>query len=238
MIIATKAKTQIDKGRGHKKTKPSPLRQCALTKRTLPMEELIRFVLSPEQVVTPDLRCKLPGRGLWLCADRKTVEAGIKKKIFARGFSQKALASHDLADIIHGLARIEALHTLSLANKAGLVITGYEKIKRALVKRDMKWILHATEASHNGSDKLDRYFTPPENELTQTEEPEDQQRHSGIIAALFTGDELSLALGRSNVIHIGLKPGAITRRFTFAVQKTKAFEEHQPTGVLTDQSQT
>ena len=199
----------------------------------MPTSELIRFVLSPEQVVTPDLRCKLPGRGLWLSADRETITEAVKKKLFARGFRQKALANSDLPDIIHKLSRIEALHTLSLANKAGHVITGYEKIKRALAKGDVKWLLHAKEASHNGSDKLDRYFAPPDEEEVDAS---DQQPIGAVLAPLFTGDELSLALGRPNVIHIGLKQGVMARRFTFSLQRTVAFEAHQHEEVISDQA--
>ena len=188
-------------------------------------------MLSPDHIVTPDLRCKLPGRGLWLCADRPTIEEAVKKKLFARGFRQKALANSDLADIIHKLSRNEALHILSLANKAGLVITGYEKIKRALAKGDVKWLLHAIEASHNGSDKLDRYFAPRDDEQM---EAEDRQPIFAVLASLFTGDELSLALGRSNVIHIGLKQGAMARRLPYALQRIAAFELHEHEEIIVD----
>ncbi len=126
--------------------------------------------------------------------------------------------------MIYRLSRNEALHTLSLANKAGLVITGYEKIKRALARGDVKWLLHAAEASRNGSDKLDRYFAPPDLERDNASDPE---QIFVVLAPLFTGDELSLALGRSNVIHIGLKQGEMARRFAFALQKSKAFEAPQ-----------
>ena len=250
VIIPTKAKTRARKGG---KDKQTPVRQCAISKLKLPVDELIRFVLSPEQIVTPDLRCKLPGRGLWLRADRATVLEAIKKKSFSRGFREKALASDDLVDMIEKLTRIDALHTLSLANKAGLVITGYEKIKRALAKGDVKWLLHAMEASRNGSDKLDRYFGPSREEIDDEdddndeddlaiEEPLEPEREKGqnptlgVLSALFTGDELSLALGRSNVIHIGLKRGEMARRFTYALQKSIAFDTREQGQVENDLS--
>ena len=205
----------------------------------------MRFALSPQKTVTPDLRCKLPGRGLWLKADRATIVEAIKKNSFARGFREKALVSDDLVDMIEKLTRIDALHTLSLANKAGHVITGYEKIKRALAKGNVKWLLHAMEASRNGSDKLDRYFGPSREErededdlvskdTRETGDPIDHKNVPGILSALFTGDELSLALGRSNVIHIGLKPGAMAKRFTFALQKCGAFNTRQQDGIDKD----
>ena len=209
------------------------------------MEELLRFALSPDKTVTPDLRCKLPGRGVWLKADRSIIMEAVRKKSFARSFREKALAGDDLVDMIEKLSRIDALHTLSLANKAGLVITGYEKIKRALAKGDVKWLLHAMEASRNGSDKLDRYFAPSRQEqedeedlvdadIVEPDDPNDLKITNGILSALFTGDELSLALGRSNVIHIGLKRGEMAKRFTFALKKCVAFNTHEQTVVDRD----
>ncbi|MCF6199971.1 MAG: hypothetical protein L3J67_11375, partial [Hyphomicrobiaceae bacterium] len=122
---------------------------------------------------------------------------------------------------IYELTRNDAISCLSLANKAGLVITGYEKVKRALTKGDVKYLLHANGAALNGTQKLDRFFLQPEE---PTEQSLDHQRINPLLKDLFTGDELSLALGRSNVIHIGLKRGKLTRRFAFAVQKTAAFQ--------------
>lgn len=198
-----------------------PVRRCALSGQSLPKGDLIRFVLSPDHVVTPDLHCKLPGRGLWLRAERATIEEALKKKLFSRGFRQKALANSDLPDMIYTLSGNDALHTLSLANKAGLVITGYEKIRRALDKGEIGWLLHAREASSNGSEKLDRYFARPHDEHPDDGE---QKPVSGVLAALFTGEQLGLALGRSNVIHTGLKRGVMARRFVNALQRTLAFQ--------------
>ncbi|MCF6199646.1 MAG: DUF448 domain-containing protein, partial [Hyphomicrobiaceae bacterium] len=61
------------------------------------MDQLIRFVLSPEQIVTPDLRCKLPGRGLWLSANRESLELAVNKNLFARGFHCKIIVKDNLA---------------------------------------------------------------------------------------------------------------------------------------------
>ena len=200
---------------------PPIVRQCALTNEHLTTDELIRFVLSPDQVVTPDLRRKLPGRGLWLTADETSIAQAVKKKLFARGFRQQAVVPDNLVDMIKKLLRKDALLALSLANKAGLVISGYEKIKSALGKGDVEQLLHAAEASSGGSDKLDRLFSATHAKQAGSDDP---NLVSGVLPRLFTGAELSLALGRSNVIHIGLKQGDMARRFHFALQKAAAFE--------------
>lgn len=223
-MIGTKTRTGNKKRHSRREL---PQRQCALTKTRQPIDQLMRFVLSPDHVVTPDLRCKLPGRGLWLSADRTTIEQALKKNLFERGFRKKIVVNDDLADNICELARMDALASLSLANKAGRVITGFEKIKRALVKGEVKWLLHAMEAAQNGAGKLDRACVPApmqdKKSLVQTEKQQGTKAAPVVLESFFTSEQLSLALGRTNVIHIGLKPGELARRFAFAVRKTAAF---------------
>jgi predicted RNA-binding protein YlxR (DUF448 family) len=36
-------------------------------------QKLVRFVASPDGVVTPDIARKLPGRGIWVAADRASI---------------------------------------------------------------------------------------------------------------------------------------------------------------------
>ena len=52
---------------GPRKGGPGTERLCALTRAVKPVDELIRFVVGPDGVV-PDLKRKLPGRGLWITA--------------------------------------------------------------------------------------------------------------------------------------------------------------------------
>lgn len=197
-----------------------PERLCALTRQKRPTGELLRFVLSPEGEVVPDLRCKLPGRGMWLLASRAVIEDAQRKNVFARNFRQKTEFAGNLADAIYDLARIDALHRLSLANKAGLVITGYEKIKTALARGRVQWLLHASEAAHNGSDKLNRIIVSRGGAMEKTG---GSAKRGAVLGALFTGEELSLALGRKNVIHIGLERGEMANRFALALQRAADF---------------
>ena len=60
-----------------KTTKPmraemTPSAACALTRARRPKDELIRFVLGPDGTIVPDLKEKLPGRGVWLTAAHDT----------------------------------------------------------------------------------------------------------------------------------------------------------------------
>src|SRR6476469_2225779 len=88
---------------------------------------LIRFVAGPDGAVVPDLARKLPGRGLWVAADRASVETAAKKGLFARAAKAKLSASPDLADQVEQLLRTRLLSALGLARKAGELVNGFEK---------------------------------------------------------------------------------------------------------------
>ncbi len=111
-----------------------PERTCILTRRKGEPETLIRFALSPDGVVTPDLKRKLPGRGVWLTADRASVEAAAKRKLFARAFKAEAATPADLPELIERLMEADALSALAIANKAGVVTLGFMKVEGAITQ--------------------------------------------------------------------------------------------------------
>ena len=63
----------------------------------MPVAELIRFVVGPAGEVVPDVKRKLPGRGLWITASRAAVEEAVKRNVFARGFKRQVRVAPDLA---------------------------------------------------------------------------------------------------------------------------------------------
>ncbi len=65
-------------------------RQCILTRERLSKDEMLRFVLDPAGNVTPDIRRKLPGRGVWIKASRCFIEDAVKRKVFVKGFGQQS----------------------------------------------------------------------------------------------------------------------------------------------------
>lgn len=178
-------------------------RMCALTRQTRTPDELIRFVLAPDASVVPDLERRLPGRGLWLTADRETIERAVKTKAFSRGFKAQAHAGDDLAGRIEGLLRRRVADTLALANKAGLVSAGFQQVESALEKAVVGVLVHGADAAADGCHKLDRKFRAIQAAL---------ERQAPIVTAL-TVSEISLAMGRPSVVHAALIPGGLTERF-------------------------
>ena len=179
-----------------------PLRRCIVTRSELPPDDLIRFVADPSGLIVPDIARKLPGRGVWVTGQRSAVEAAIKAGAFAKSLKRQVKVSPDLPEVIDALFVKRLLNAVSLANKAGLVHTGAEKVEKLLDGGRAVALLHGSDGTAEGRRKLDRKFTAIQRDKGQ----------STPIVDWLTIEELSLAMGRSNVVHAGLIQGGATKR--------------------------
>lgn len=194
---------EADEGvRAVRRADGATVRMCALTRAERPTDELIRFVAGPDGTIVPDLAQRLPGRGVWITAARDQVAAAVKAKAFARGLKRPVTAPADLADQVAWLLERRVADSLSLANKAGQAIAGFAKIEAAMAAGSVVALMHASEAAEDGRDKLDRRFKGV---------AEAQGRQAMILSCL-TIEQMSLALGRSNVVHAALTEGGAARR--------------------------
>lgn len=187
-------------------------RQCAVTRRSAPPEELLRFALGPDGVVVPDLKARLPGRGAWVSCARDTVRKAVSTGVFSRAFKCATKAPDDLAEQVDHLLERAALQRLSLANKAGLVICGFDKVSQA-VRNGGVTLLHAEDAAADGCRKLDRLQLAIADEPSPAPAP----------VRLFNAEQLSLALGRPNVVHAAVKQGGPSRKFLDSVARLGKF---------------
>ena len=180
------------------------------------MEEarLIRFVAGPDGVVVPDLARKLPGRGLWVAADRASVETAARKGGFSRSAKAKLSAPADLADQVDRLLAKRVLDGLGLARRAGDLTSGFEKALAAIASGKAAWMIEASDGAEDGRRKLlqasRRVAHPPR------------------LTGLFTADELSLALGLGNVIHLVFLAGRGAGRWTTEVERLSGFRPLLP----------
>src|SRR6187402_686920 len=132
-----------------------PTRTCIVTREALPAERLIRFVAAPDGAVVADLRRRLPGRGVWVTADAEHVRAAERKRLFGRGLGEEVKVEPGLADRVAGLLREAALSALSLARKAGSLVTGFAKVESALGEGKVVALIHAAEAGADGVAKIE-----------------------------------------------------------------------------------
>jgi predicted RNA-binding protein YlxR (DUF448 family) len=169
----------------------------------------VRFVLDPEGRVTPDIKRKLPGRGVWITGTYEAVANSVRRKVFARSFRQAVAVADDLPDIVSDLLRRAALQDLAFANKASLVVAGFAKVEKALGAGKTIALLHASDASRDGCRKLDRRAQALLERATGTYGP----------IMCFTSAELSGALGKENVIHAAIADGGAGRKFLWSAAR-------------------
>lgn len=129
-------------------------RQCIVTRELLTKQQLIRFVLSPDGVVTPDLSAKLPGRGMWVKADLASVATAVARQAFARAAKQSVVMPEGLASKVEKMLERRALDALAMARKSGLVVAGFEKVKTMLLAEKAACLIHAADAGSDGSKTL------------------------------------------------------------------------------------
>lgn len=170
---------------------------------------LIRFVAGPDGMVVPDLARKLPGRGLWVAADRASVEAAAKKNLFARAAKAKVAAPGDLATQVENLLKRRLLAGLGLARKAGQTTSGFEKVSQAISAQKVAWLVEASDGAQDGRRKLWALARK-------------QPSVPGLIGA-FTAAELGLALGLENVIHTAFLAGRAADRWAQDVHRLSGF---------------
>lgn len=191
-----------------KADKDGPERKCVLTGAKSDRADLIRVVVSPDGEVLPDVRAKAPGRGAWLGVNRddiqRAIDSGKLKSALFRGFRRRDLTvPSDLAEQIERQLERVALDRLGLEARAGTVLTGSERIENAARSGKLVTLLHAADASEDGNRKLDQAWRVGQG-------AEGSELRGLVIAATRT--ILSAALGRQNVVHIGVtEPGAAKR---------------------------
>lgn len=190
----------MGRGRSRDDEESGPLRTCAATREKRPVEELIRFVLSPEGVVTPDLRARLPGRGVWVTGARAAVDQAVRKKAFARSLKRPAEAPATLAADVEALLARDALQALSLAVKAGLLTTGFAKVEAALAGGQAAALIEASDGAADGRRKLEAALRRAGRAGTP-------------IVDLFDSGALAMASGRPHVIHAALAAGGAAENF-------------------------
>ncbi len=179
------------------------LRLCAATRAVRSPDDLIRFVAGPDGSVVPDVARKLPGRGVWVTADRNSVAEAVRLKSFARSLKKAVTAAPDLPDIVERLLARRTLDALSLANKAGLVTAGFAQVEALLEAGQAVALLQGSDGAEGGRDKLDRKYRAISA----------AHGSPATIVDAFTIAEISLAMGRTNVVHAGLIQGGATKRF-------------------------
>jgi predicted RNA-binding protein YlxR (DUF448 family) len=181
------------------------MRMCAVSREVRGIDELIRFVVTPQGEVIPDLKRKLPGRGLWISASRRTVAEAVRRHQFSKGFKRDVRVAASLPADTEALLVRSATEALAMAAKARQVVSGFSKVEGLLELGKAEALIHASDGAADGIRKLDAIAGQRSRNIGES-------RDFPIVTVL-TSAELDLALGRSNVIHAALLAGPASKTF-------------------------
>ena len=177
-------------------------RKCIATGQVLSKSKLIRFVLGPDSVIYPDPENKLPGRGIWVKADRSAILQAEKGQLFSRAAKQSAECLENLAELVEDLIANRIIQLIALSRKSGQCISGYEKVKDWLKKDIVKVLIQSSDGSTREKSRL---RAPDEGKFIDC----------------LSSKELGKAFGRENITHCALASGGLTQRIVEDAQRLK-----------------
>ena len=184
-------------------------RTCIVLRQEMDEAALLRFVCSPDNRVVPDLRRKLPGRGVWVSLSREAVAEACRRKLFARALRTSCAADESLPDQVEELLERDAISLLALANKAGLVTQGFGKVEDAIGRGGVHLLMAASDGARDGRQKLSGRLR--------------SACTGGEVVECFNSEQLGLALGRVNVIHAAVAAGPLAEKLAAAVRRLESY---------------
>ncbi len=188
-----------------------PRRRCLARRSSEPKEKLIRFVIGPDGRLVPDLYGRLPGRGLWLSADRRLLLAPRTRKSLARA-GVREIDLPALRDELERLVEKRCLELLGLARRAGQAVAGYEKVRERLARGEVAVLLVARDASANARRRF-RQLPPG---VTRIE--------------AFDRAALGAAVGRAETVYLALAPGRLARKLVAEAGRLEGLRGGVPAG--------
>jgi predicted RNA-binding protein YlxR (DUF448 family) len=131
------------------------MRRCIVSGEILDKDKLVRFAISPDGLVVPDLAGKLPGRGLWVRADRAALNEAIQKKAFARAARRQVTVPDNLADNVAAQTRQRLIDSIGFARRSGFAVCGFEKVETLARRGSLAAVMIASDSGKDGRKKLE-----------------------------------------------------------------------------------
>lgn len=182
-----------------------PQRRCIASGKVLPRGELVRFVRDPDGGLAPDVAGRLPGRGVWVAAERALIERAAAKGLFARSLGEPVQPRADLADQVGELLVRHWLGLLGLARRAGELAIGFEQVRELAAKGSIGVLISAADGSPATRNRL-RALAP-----------------QAPCVGLFPSARLSEALGRGNVVQAAVRRGRLATRLAAESHRLAGF---------------
>ena len=188
-------------------------RKCIQTGEVLPESKLVRYAISPDLVIVPDIRARAPGRGLWVRADRSVLEAAMKKRSFARAAKAKVQVGDDLPEQTDAALVRAALDLLGLAKRSGELLCGFDQVRGVLQNRRPAVLIEASDGAADGRNKV----------LALAKAKWGSADEGIPLVNCFTQDQMGAPIGRAHSTHMTLLPGGLAEQFMFHAERLSAF---------------
>lgn len=183
----------------------APQRRCIATGTTGDRSRLLRFVVSPDGELIPDVASDLPGRGLWLTPRRDIVERAVAQRCFARAARQAVSVPPGLADRVEALLAQRCCDAIGLARRGGLAVAGFEKVCEAVRSGKVALLLSALDGAEGGRGKIGALGR-------------------GLpLATVLTASEMAAVFGRDHVVHVALGGGRLSSRLLADAERLAGF---------------
>lgn len=180
-------------------------RKCIVTGELFEKSRLLRFVVTPDRILVPDLYKKLSGKGVYVSSSYKHLKYAIEKNLFAKVLKQNVKVSSELLPMIENILHKNALSAISLARKSGGVVIGFDKVMEAIKSEQVNFILEANDAGEDGHKKL-------------------QHKAADLLVyRLFSVEELDKALDKVNTVYLAFLNGGMSEMVKHNFEKLSDF---------------
>jgi len=181
-----------------------PLRRCIVTRESLAKEDMLRFVVGPENSLVPDLAGRLPGRGMWLKAAPGVLEQALKKGAFHRAAKAQVKMPENFAAVLASMLEQRLVDMLGMARRAGESVAGWQKVQEWLVAGRVGLLVEATDGS-----------------------PAERARliggHSMPVVLALPSEVLGRVFGRGGAVHVAVAKGRLAEAIAREAARLKAF---------------
>lgn len=171
---------------------------------------LIRFVVGPEAMIVPDIDERLPGRGLWVTADRGAIDLVLRRKLFAKAARQAVQVPENLPGLLEAALVRRCRDLLGLARRAGQGVFGQQKVRERLADGVVGVLLEAADGAEGDCRKL-RALAP-----------------AMPVVRVLSAAEIGAGIGREHIVHGLLRAGRLADRFVRESSRLAGFRPAAP----------
>lgn len=184
-------------------------------------QDMLRFVVGPENKVFPDILGKLPGRGVWVSATREDLDVAIQKGGFKRGFKGNVTIPEDLTGQVEAGLRKHTMSLIGMAKKSGKLFIGFDQVMTAAKVDALGWRIEASDGAEGSRGKI--------RALSKAVAREVELKLPRVIGC-FDSSELGAIVGRDTLIHCAVPHGRIAKSLGLSARRLSGFVPLVPEG--------